>query len=136
MTTIVVSPPISVSAANTLQVLFVLRSANVQLTTDQVFTKLFTGTKYRITEIIAAQKTGGATVACAGGVYDTASKAGNAIIAAGQSWVTLAASVNVVGTLAAVNNTALLTATPFLSLSTGSTAACTADFFIVGYVID
>jgi hypothetical protein len=118
------------------QVLFVLRSANMQLTTDQAFTRQFVGTNYRITDIMAVRKTGGASVACLGGIYDAASKGGNAIVAVGQSWVTLAANVNVAPTLAAIVSTALLSATPFLSLSTGSTAACTADVFIFGYCVD
>lgn len=118
------------------QVLFVLRSANMAITTDQAFTRLFPGTNYRITDIIAVRKTGGASVACLGGIYDAASKGGSAIVAVGQSWVALAASVNVVPTIEAVVATALLSATPFLSLSTGSTAACTADVFIFGYCVD
>lgn len=116
--------------------LFVLRNADMQSTSDQAFTKTFNGTNYKITEIIAVRKTGGASVTCAGGVYDAASKGGNAIIANTQSWVTLAANVNVVGTLAALVSTVLLSATPYLSLTTGSTAACTADLFIMGYPID
>lgn len=118
------------------QQLFVLRGANFQSTADQAFTRLFAGTNYRITDIIAVRKTGGATVTCAGGIYDAASKGGNALVAAAQSWVTLAANVNVVATLAAVVSTALTSATPFLSLTTGSTAAVTADVFIFGYCID
>ena len=108
----------------------------MQLTTDQQFTKLHAGTNYYITNIIAVRKTGGASVACAGGIYDAASKGGSAVVGVAQSWVTLAANVNVVPTIAAVASTALLSATPYLSLTTGSTAACTADLFIFGYVID
>lgn len=118
------------------QVLFVLRSANMQLTTDQAFTRLFTGTNYRITDIVSVRKTGAASVACAGGIYDAASKGGSAIVGVAQSWVTLAANVNVTPTIAAVVGTALLSATPYLSLTTGSTAACTADVFIFGYCVD
>jgi len=128
------SPSIPVNRVG--QVLFVLRSANMQLTTDQAFVKQFVGTSYRITDIVSVRKTGGASVACLGGIYDAASKGGNALVAVGQSWVTLAANVNVVPTLAAVVATALLSTTPFLSLSTGSTAACTADLFIFGYCVD
>lgn len=118
------------------QVLFVKRSADMQSTADQQFTKQFTGTNYRITDIIAVRKTGAASVACLGGIYDAPSKGGNAIVAVGQSWVTLASAINVAPTIAAVVATALLTGTPYLSLSTGSTAACTADVFLFGYCID
>lgn len=71
-------------------------------------------------------------MACAGGIYDTAAKGGNAIVAAAQSWVTLASGVIVTGTLAALTQTTLLSNTPILSLTTGSTAACTADIYIYG----
>ncbi len=118
------------------QVLFTLRSANMQLTTDQQFTRLFAGVNYRITDIIAVRKTGAGATSILGGIYDAASKGGSAIVAVGQNWVTLAANVNVVPTLAAVVATALLSGTPYLSLSTGSTGACTADLFILGYCID
>lgn len=118
------------------QVLFVKRSANMQSTADQQFTKLHAGTNYIVTNIVAVRKTGGASVICAGGIYDAAAAGGNALVATAQSWVALAANVNVVPTLAAVVSTALLSATPYLKLATGSTAACTADIFIMGYVID
>jgi len=132
--TIVFSPP--VAAINQGQILFVIRSANMQSTADQSFTKFFAGTNYRITDIIARQRTGACTVVCAGGIYDAASKGGNALVAAAQSWVTLAAAVVVAPALAAVDSTALLSGTPILSLTTGSTGVCTADIFIFGYVID
>lgn len=126
----------AVPPTQTGQVLFVGRGLNFQSISDQPLTKQFTGTNYRITDIIAVRKTGAASVTCAGGIYDAASKGGNAIVAAAQSWVTLAANVNVTATLAAVNNTALLSATPILTLTTGSTAAVTADVFIFGYCLD
>jgi len=118
------------------QIIFVKRGADMQSTTDQAFAKQFAGTNYRITDIIARQKTGGASVVCAGGIYDAAGKGGNALVATAQSWVALAAAVPVVPTLAAVVGAALLSGTPILSLTTGSTAACTADIFIFGYPID
>ena len=119
-------------SASAAQVLFKLAGANMQLTSDQPFTKLYSGTNYWVTQIIARQRTGGASVACAGGIYDAATKGGNAIVAASQIWVTLASGVIVSAALAALANTTLLSATPILSLTTGSTAACTADFFICG----
>jgi len=126
-----------VAPASMGQVLFVGRGLNFQLATDQQLTKIFAGTNYKITDIIAVRKTGGASVACAGGVYDAASKGGNAIVGVAQSWVTLAANVNVTATLAALVQTTLTSsATVYLSLTTGSTAAVTADVFIFGYVID
>lgn len=119
---------LSISALD--QLLFKVSGANFQLTTDQPFTKIFGGSNYTITYIFARQRSGGASVACLGGIYDGAAKTGNILVAAAQSWVTLAANVIVPATINL--NTVLLSATPILSLSTGSTAACTADVMLYG----
>ena len=124
------APGIAASAA--MQLLFKLSAANLQLTTDQPFTKLFGGASYMPIAIVARQRSGAASVACVGGIYDGAAKSGNIIAAAAISWVTLAAAVSVVVPVANLLQTAVLSATPILSLTTGSTAACTADFFIFG----
>jgi hypothetical protein len=120
------------SNAQQQQLLFKLTGANLQLTTDQPFTKLYSGSSYFVTGIVARQRSGGASIACAGGIYDAASKGGNALVAAAQSWVTLASGVIVSAALAALTGTTLLTSTPILSLTTGSTGACTADLYIFG----
>lgn len=118
------------------QILFVKRGADMTIATDQAFTKLHSGTLYRITDIVAIRKSGAGSVTCAGGIYDAAAKGGSAIVGVAQSWVTLAANVNVTPTIAAVVGTALLSATPILSLTTGSSSACSADIFIFGYCVD
>jgi len=121
--------------ANFDQLLFVGRALNFQLTSDQPLAKVFGGTNYYSTFIVARQRSGAASVVCAGGIYDTAAKGGNALVAAAQSWVTLASGVIVQATLAGLIQTTLLANTPILSLTTGSTGACTADVFIFGYDI-
>lgn len=122
---------------NAPQPLFVLRGADMQSTADQVFTKLGSFTNYVVSEVVAKRKSGGASVACLGGIYNAAAKGGDALIAAAQSWVALTVAGKIVkATLAAVLGSDLQTATPILSLSTGSTAAATADVFIYGYVVD
>ncbi len=118
------------------QLLFVLRSADMQLNTDQQLVKQFTGTQYRITDVVGVRKTGAASVTCAGGIYTAASKGGTPLVANTQDWVSLASSVIVTATKEAAVNTTILTTTPYLSLTTGSTAACTADIFVYGYIID
>jgi hypothetical protein len=115
--------------------LFVGRGLNFQLTTDQVLTKVFGGTKYRILDVCAAWKSGGASVVCAGGLYDAAAKGGNALVAAAQSWVTLASGI-IVPAVIGVTSVLESTGTLYLSLTTGSTAACTADLFVYGYALD
>lgn len=117
--------------------LFVLRSADMQSTADQIFTKLFNGTNYVVSRVVAVRKTGGTSVACAGGIYPAASKAGTALIGVAQSWVALTGAGKIVdATLAAALGTDAQTAIPILSLTTGSTAAATADLFIYGYIVD
>lgn len=118
--------------SRTEQLLFKLTGADMQSTSDQPFSAIYSGSSYMITRIVARRRSGAASVVCAGGVYDAASKGGNAIVSAVQSWVTLAAGVIVNATLAALTGTTLLSAIPILSLSTGSTAACTADIYIFG----
>ena len=122
----------NVTAAGVQQLLFKLLAANMQSTADQAFAKIYGGSAYEISSIVARQRSGAASVVCAGGVYDAAAKGGNAVVAAGQSWVTLANGIIVTATLAALTGTTLLANTPFLSLTTGSTAVCTADLYIFG----
>lgn len=117
--------------------LFTLRGANMQLTTDQAFTKRGAFTLYMPTFIVAICKTGGVTVACAGGIYPAASKAGTALVASGQSWTNLTAANKIVSaTLTAGMVTDAQSATPILALTTGSTAAVTADLLIMGIILD
>jgi hypothetical protein len=129
------APP--AAPANLMQQLFVLRGADMTLTTDQAFLKLFDGTNYVITNVNAVRKTGAFGTACAGGIYTGASKAGDALVAAAQSWAGLTgASKGVAATVATVAATNVQSATPNLSLTTGNTGALTADIFIYGFCID
>ncbi len=119
----------SVSSPGVLsQLLWKLSGANLQSGTAQAFTKVYAGSAYYPLAIIARQRTGAASVACLGGISDGT----NAIVAASQSWVTLASGITVTATLAALIQTTLLSAQPSLTLATPSTAACTADFYIFG----
>ena len=124
-----------VPAGNGLQLLFVLLGANMQLTTDQPFTQVFSGTNYVITNVVATRVTGGASVTCAGGIYTGAGKTGDALVATAQSWVTLATGKTISAVVAAIAGTNLESAVPILTLTTGSTAACTANIYIYGFPI-
>lgn len=120
-----------------IQLLFILRNADMQSTADQVFLRQYAGNGFIITSVFANTKTGGATVACAGGIYSTTAKGGNVWVAAANSWLGLSAAGKIsITALAAVATTDLATTTPYLSLTTGSTTACTADIFIYGVVTD
>jgi len=119
------------------QVLFMLRSADMTLTTDQAFSKVFGGTNYIITSILAVRKTGAFGVTCAGGIYSGAGKTGDALCAAVQSWASLSgAGTSASATLTNLLQTKVQTATPNLALTTGNTGALTADIFIVGITVD
>lgn len=114
-------------------VLFQLVGANMQSTADQPFQQMYNGTTYSVSYICARQRSGACSILCLGGIYDGASKSGNAIVSAAQSWLTLASGVMVNAGLAALTGTSVLQNTPILSLTTGSTAPCTADIYIYGY---
>ena len=117
--------------------LFSITGADMQSTADQALTKAGTFTTYVITKIIARRASGGATVACAGGIYTAATKGGSALVAAAQSWINLSGAGKIVdATLEAVVGTDEQTATPILSLTTGSTAAVTADISVYGYALN
>lgn len=118
------------------QLLFVGRSLDLQLTTDQALTKMFGGTNFIPTRIYAIRKTGGVTVACAGGVYTAAAKGGTAIVAAAQSYAAVTGALGFIAATIAALTVAFSAATLYLSLTTGSTGACTADVFVYGVVVD
>lgn len=118
------------------QLLFVGRALDFQSTADQALTKVFGGTNAIVTQVVAVRKSGGASIACAGGIYTAAAKGGSALVSAAQSWVTLAANVNVSATLAAIAGTTVAGSALYLSLTTGSTAAVTADVFVFGVIVD
>lgn len=117
--------------------LFVLRGANLAVTTDQAFTKVFSGTNYQITGIYALAKSGAVAALTAGGIYTAATKGGSALVAAAQVWTGLTAAGKLqTVTLGAPIASDVQTATPILSLTTASGTAATADIFITGVVLD
>lgn len=128
----------SVPRIRTMQRLFEGFGLNMQLTTDQALTKLFTGTNYIITDIVAVRASGAFSTACAGGIYNATSKpAGGILVAAAQSWANLTGTGKIViPTLAALVGTDIQNASIiYVSLTTGNAAALTADFYVNGYVI-
>lgn len=112
--------------------LFKLSNANMQSTADQKFSRLFDGTTYAVTSIFARQRSGSTSVTCLGGIYDSPSKGGSAIVTSLQTWIPLASGLLITVTLAALTGTNVLTDTPYLSLTTGSLTSCLADIYIFG----
>ena len=118
------------------QLLFTKTGADMQSTGDQTFTMQGSVGTYVLTKVVARWASGATTVACAGGIYTAAAKGGSALVAAAQSWINLTGARKIVdGTLAAVVGTDEQTATPILSLTTGSTGAATADLALYGVIV-
>lgn len=116
-----------------------LYDADMTLDTDQAFTFVMSPVvAYIITKVTAYRKTGAYNTACAGGIYTSASKAGTAVVAAGQSYAGLTGAGKLQDcTVAAVNGTDVNTAsTLFLSLTTGNGAALTADIYVWGHLLN
>lgn len=121
----------------TIKRLFVLNNADLQSTSDQQFRYegMRAPTAYIPTHVIGIQRSGGATGTCDGGIYDAASKGGTDIVAASQSWLGISGSNKIVSATIEAMPDALFN-TPYLSLTTGSTAACVAVIFIYGIQLD
>jgi hypothetical protein len=121
------------------RVLFRLIGADMNVTTDQSFTKLGTFTSYIVSPgggafaRVVNASTNLNTVA--GGIYDAAAKGGNALVAAAATYATLTGSGLGMNLTATAPGIAVLTATPILSLSTPQGGAATADFYIMGVPI-
>lgn len=113
-----------------------LIGADMTLTTDQAFTFLVNVTEFVPTKIVGIRRSGAFGVTCAGGVYTAATKGGNAVVAAAQSWANLTGAGKIVdATIAAVVGTDVVANALYLSLTTGNTGALTADIYVFGNII-
>jgi hypothetical protein len=120
---------------NAIQLLFIMRAANMQLTSDQTFAKLFNGTLWDPFFVIANRTSGAFSSACAGGIYTAPAKGGTAIVAAAQSFSTLTGeNTQTICTVLATTTT--FSGTPILSLTTGNAAGLLADIYIYGACYD
>jgi len=115
------------------QALFTLNGANMQLTTDQSMVKNFTGTYWLPVAITTIWASGAFNTGCAGGIYTAASKGGTAIVAAAQSYAALTGSGTTISL--AIASAGPWGVTPILSLTTGNSAALTANFVVWGVVL-
>lgn len=127
---------IGLPAANALQLLWQLPAANMQTANvDQIFQKMFNGTTWDPTYIVAYWKSGAFNTACAGGVFSGAGKTGSAIVAVGQSYSGLSGAGNhvVIPVQTTSNDFAI---PPILNLTTGNAAALIADYRIYGLIVN
>jgi hypothetical protein len=114
------------------QTLWSKTSLDMNVTTDQAFTKAGTFTNFLITAIRFVNASANLTTA-AGGIYNTASKGGTALVANTQVYSALtAATIGVDLTLASIAKGLRSDAALYLSLTTGQGSAATADAYIIG----
>lgn len=113
------------------RLLATIRSANMNVTTDQALTILGTS-KYMIDAILVTNASISLTTA-AGGIYPSASKGGTAIVAAAQTYSALSSHTVVLPLTLAVTDTLQSTATLYFALTTPQGAAATADIYVFGY---
>jgi hypothetical protein len=108
-----------------------LKSANMNVTTDQIIPIAFPSSTYEITEISIANASTSLTTAV-GGFYQTTSKGGTAIVANSQAYSTLtAAATNAAGSVLqatlAIPTAAFNLNAIYFALTTAQGAAATAD---------
>lgn len=109
-------------------------SANMNVTTDQAIPITRIGSqKYLITKIVVTNASISLTTA-AGGVYQTTSKGGTAIVANSQAYSALSASTTALNLTLAINRTYTLD-NIYFSLTTAQGAAATADIYVFGIVL-
>ncbi len=115
--------------------LFKLIGADMNVTTDQIFLKMGDFGEYFVEEIICENASIDLTAAD-GGIYDAASKGGNAVVAAAQVYTTLTtAALGMSLTIAAAGKQLLSAKNLYLALTGAQGAAATADFYVFGRVM-
>jgi hypothetical protein len=108
----------------------VLLGANMNSTVDQPI--VLECSKYRLREILITNASVSLTTAV-GGIYDAASKGGNALVPATQAFNALTgATLAISPPLTGVTGQIATAQTIFLSLTTGQGAAATADIYVYG----
>lgn len=104
---------------------------NLAITTDQPIT--ICCNRYVVRRIVVTDATA-TPVLAAGGVYDSTSKGGNALVGTGQTYTALTSSSKFIDmTLASIAGTDIETATTiYFSLTTANAAAATVSIFVYG----
>lgn len=136
---------------NNVDLLFCLRGADMQSTADQALAAVgqfhnannsVPFSKFAITDLFIVRATGLTNGTCTGGIYTASGKPAGAdqiVIAAAQSWLGLTGiDRRVKPTTNALYNDYIYTLPVgasglFLSLTTGSSTACTADVYVFGF---
>lgn len=116
-----------------------LVGANMNVQTDNIIPITPQAELFTLTRIVVTNASISLTTA-AGGVYTAASKAGSAIVAAGQVYSALTTSVKFVSlTLASISLTDVINSATqtnlYLSLTTAQGAPATADVYVYGITL-
>jgi hypothetical protein len=120
------------SAVGISQILFSKVGLDMNSVADQALTKAWAFGDYLVEEIRVANASISLTTA-AGGVYDTAAKAGTPLVAAGQVYTALTGpTLGLVLTLAAAALDQKTAAGLFFALTTAQGAPATADIWVIG----
>lgn len=114
--------------------LFTLRAANFNATTDQILTPTFNG-KFRVRRIVVINTSLNGMSTAVGGFYTATSKGGSAIVAAGQVYTGLTNALTALELTLALPNLAFVAGTPlYFALTSAQGAAATADIYVSGDV--
>jgi len=111
-----------------------LIGADMNSTSDQLFTKIGSFTSSMIINITATNPSISMTTAV-GGIYPTTAKGGTPIVAASQVYSGLTASSVWIAVSSAATGRATNLSTLYLSLSTPQGAAATCDFYVFGQIL-
>jgi hypothetical protein len=112
-----------------------LLNADMNATTDQLFTLINSTLPYRITRISFADTGGVSLTTAQGGIYPAASKGGTAIVANTQAFTTATGATIVFDLTIVSGQQNILRAAglvPILSLTTAQGAAAAGDFYLYG----
>lgn len=125
-----------------LVLLYKISGADFTSTADQAFSKIATFSVAYPMAIIA-DPTSGKTTGAVGGIYDAASKGGDVYLPSSIAWGLDATATPKKGVQVSSGGTGTqfdgqhwqMTGTLYLSLTTGSSTACSADVYVYGVVI-
>jgi len=121
---------------NTYQLLGILKSANLNVTTDQAI-PIQGAAKYIIDKIISTNpSTTLAASIAAGGLYSAASKGGTNIVGAGQLYTALTAASKFNALTLALTTDSLTAQTIYFSLTVAHGSAASVDLYIYGYPLN
>ena len=118
------------------EVLLGSKQLNMNVTTDQTIAinRAQSDRRYIVTRIIMTNASTSLTTA-AGGIYNTASKAGTALVAATQAYSTLTTNTRTLNLTLVTPSLSQNAASLFFSLTTAQGAAATADVYVYGKLI-